>query len=225
MTYVIANPHGSYTQFVRLLEVINFNKDDIMFILGDIVDYGSEPMDLLCDLTFRENIWAISGEHDRLAYRMLKGFDDMLKSGETPDADYIAEMTDWMQKGGKTTLDTFRTLDNDMREGVLEYLEELNAYETIEVAGKEWLLIHSSINGYDICKDFEDYAPEDFSSDDGVRSINGYTVVCGHLPTTVNFAADGKINKGDGFIAVDCGAGRGGKLACLCLDNGEEYYV
>ena len=36
---------------------------------------------------------------------------------------------------------------------------------------------------------------------------------------------DGKIYKGDGFVAIDCGAGRGGKLACLCLDNGEEYYV
>ena len=91
MTYVIANPHGSYTQFVRLLEVINFKKDDVMFVLGDIVDYGSEPIDLLCDLSFRENIWAISGEHDRLAFRMLKGFDDMLKNGGTPDAEYISE--------------------------------------------------------------------------------------------------------------------------------------
>ena len=127
MTYVISNPHGSYTQFVRLLEVINFSKDDVMFVLGDIVDYGSEPMDLLCDLSFRENIWAISGEHDRRAYRMLKGFDDMLKNGGTPDANYIAEMTEWMATGGKSTLDTFRTLDNEMREGVLEYLEELPA--------------------------------------------------------------------------------------------------
>ena len=37
MTYVISNPHGSYTQFVRLLEVINFSKDDVMFVLGDEV--------------------------------------------------------------------------------------------------------------------------------------------------------------------------------------------
>ena len=29
MTYVIANPHGSYTQFVRLLEVINFVANNI----------------------------------------------------------------------------------------------------------------------------------------------------------------------------------------------------
>ena len=38
MTYVISNPHGSYIQFVRLLEVINFSKDDVMFVLGDIVE-------------------------------------------------------------------------------------------------------------------------------------------------------------------------------------------
>ena len=40
-----------------------------------------------------------------------------------------------------------------------------------------------------------------------------------------NFNSDGKIYKGDGFVAIDCGAGSGGKLACFCLDNGEEYYV
>lgn len=225
MTYVIANPHGAYTQFVRLLEVINFGKDDVMFVLGDIVDYGDEPMDLLCDLTFRENIWAISGEHDRLAYRMLKGFDDMLKNGGTPDADYIAEMTDWMTKGGKPTLDSFRALDNDMKEGILEYLEDLPAYEMMSAGGKEWLLVHSSVDNYDADTDFEDYEPDDFSADTGVRKIDGYTIVCGHLPTTDNFACDGKIHKGDGFVALDCGAGRGGKLACFCLDNGEEYYV
>ncbi len=225
MTYVISNPHGSYAQFVRLLEVIDFKKDDVMFVLGDIVDYGSEPMDLLCDLSFRENIWAISGEHDRLAYRMLKGFDDMLKNGGAPAPEYIAEMTAWMQNGGKTTLDSFRALENDMREGILEYLEELPTYETIDADGKEWLLIHSSIEGYDPDVDFEEYDADAFSADDACRKIDGYTVVCGHLPTTENFACSGKIHRGDGFVAIDCGAARGGSLACLCLDNGEEYYV
>ena len=26
-------------------------------------------------------------------------------------------------------------------------------------------------------------------------------------------------------IAIDCGAYDGGKLACLCLESGEEFYV
>jgi serine/threonine protein phosphatase 1 len=30
---------------------------------------------------------------------------------------------------------------------------------------------------------------------------------------------------GNGSIAIDCGAVFGGKLACLCLDNGKEYYI
>ena len=180
---------------------------------------------LLCDLTFRENIWAISGEHDRIAYRMLEGFERMLKSGESPDADYIAEMTEWMQKGGKVTLDAFRSLEADMREGILEYLEDLPMYETINVGGTEWLLVHSGVEGFDPDTDFEDYDADAFSSDDAERKIDGYTVVCGHLPTNENFACDGKIYKGDGFVAIDCGAARGGKLACFCLDNGEEYYV
>jgi serine/threonine protein phosphatase 1 len=156
---------------------------------------------------------------------MRKGFDDMVKNGGTPDAEYISEMTEWMTKGGKTTLDTFRTLDNEMREGVLEYLEDLPSYEIMNAGGKDWLLVHSGIEGFDPDVDFEDYEPEAFSSDECDRKVEGYTVICGHLPTTEYHSCDGKIFKGDGFVAIDCGAGRGGKLACYCLDNGEEYYV
>ena len=225
MTYVISNPHGAYTEFDRMLEIIKFGKDDVMFVLGDIVDIGSEPMDLLCDLTFRENIWAIAGEHDKQAHRMLEGFERMLKSGESPDADYIAEMSEWMQNGGKVTLDAFRALDSDMREGILEYLEDLPTYETISAGGTEWLLVHSGIKGYDPDIDFDDYEEEAFFFDEADRKVDGYILVCGHLPTNDNFACDGKIFKGEGFVAIDCGAARGGRLACLCLENGEEYYV
>lgn len=225
MTYVISNPHGCYDQFVTLLETIKFGKDDVMFVLGDVVDYGPETMDLLCDLTYRENIWPVAGEHDRRAYRMLLGFDKMLKEGGTPDADYIAEMSEWVANGGQVTLNAFRELDEDMKEGVLDYLFELPPYETVTVGDKEYLLVRSGIAGYKPGRDLDDYDEEDFFADDGARKIEGATVICGHLPTTEFFDGMGEIFEGDGFIAVDCGAARGGRLACLCLDNGEKYYV
>lgn len=225
MTYVIANPHGCYDQFVSLLEEIKFSKDDVMFVLGDMVDYGNETMDLLCDLTFRENIWPVAGERDRLAYRMLSGFDKMLKEGGAPDADYIRDMTDWAGNGGQTTLDAFRGLDEDMKEGVLEYLADLPSYETVNVGGREWLLVHSGIAGYTPGKDLDSYDDEAFFADEGERNVSGMTVVCGHLPTTEHFDGKGEIYEGEGYYAIDCGAGRGGRLGCLCLDNGAKYYI
>jgi serine/threonine protein phosphatase 1 len=154
---------------------------------------------------------------------MLYGFDRMLKSGATPDAGYISEMTQWVQDGGQTTLDGFRALDADAREGVLDYLEEMTLFEEVEVKGKNYLLVHAGIADFDPDTDLEDYQPEDFFTEplDASRPLlDGVTVIVGHQPT-----ASGKITYGEGSIFIDCGVANGGKLGCLCLENGEEYYV
>ena len=117
MTYVTSDIHGNYQKFCELLEQIRFKDEDVLYVLGDTVDMGDEPIALIEDLSMRPNVYAIAGEHDYLAARMLYGFDRMLKSGATPDAGYISEMTQWVQDGGQTTLDGFRALDADGRMG------------------------------------------------------------------------------------------------------------
>ncbi len=225
MTYVVSNLHGALKEFSELLDTINFSKDDVMFVLGDIVDYGEDSVELLCDLSFRDNVWAIAGEHDRLALQMLEGFENMLASGSAPDEEYIAKMNEWMSKGGAVTLNAFRSLEKDMREGVIEYLSDLPTYEVMTIDDTDYLLLHSGIKDYSADVELDEYEESAFCEDDCTRKIDGYTVVCGHLPTNVYFEGDGDIYHGDGYIAIDCGASRGGRLACLCLEDGREYYV
>lgn len=223
MTYVMSDIHGNYQKFCAMLSEISFREEDVLYVLGDLVDFGEESMALISDLSLRLNVYAIAGEHDFLAARMLHGFDKMLKSGAAPDADYIAEMTAWVQDGGQSTLDDFRTLDADAREGVLEYLADMTLFEEVTVKGKQYLLAHAGIVGYDPDKDPEDYAPEDFfteTPDASYPPVEGATVIVGHVPTV-----SGRIEKGEGSIFIDCGVAEGGALACLCLETGEEYYV
>ncbi len=219
MTYAVSNIHGCYSQFIKLLSDINFGKDDVMFVLGDVVDIGEETGELLCDLACRENVWPVAGEHDALAAKMLSGFEEMLKNGTAPSEEYIKDMQKWTAMGGKATLDAYRALEADMREGVIDYLADMPAYESVEVNGREWLLVHSGIANYVPGKDLDEYEPEAFFADGGTRRVDGVTVICGHVPT------GGRIEHGDGYVAIDCGAARGGALACFCLDNGAEYYV
>ncbi len=223
MTYVMSDLHGNYQKFLEMLEKISFSDNDILYILGDILDYGDEPMELIADLSVRLNVYPIAGEHDFLAARMLKGFDGMLKSGASPDPAYIAEMTQWVQEGGQSTLDGFRALDEEQREGVLEYLEEMTLFEELEINGKQYTLVHAGIADYNDGDELEDFLPEDFFSEplDPARILmkNG-TVVVGHKPT-----ASGKIERGEGSFLIDCGVCEGGSLGCLCLENGKEYYV
>ena len=217
MTYVVSNLHGNYDKFTELLRSISFKDSDLMYVLGDIVDFGEQSMELIEDLSMRPNVYAIAGEHDYLAARMLHGFDKMLRTGATPDADYIAEMTAWVAEGGQTTLDGFRALDADAREGVLDYLSEMTLYEEADVRGKTFILLSRGIANYDADTDLEDYEPEDFFSDDATApEIEDATVIVGGEVTK-----SGKIEREGNVIRINCGA----KLACLCLENGKEFYV
>ena len=223
MTYVMSDIHGNYQKFLSILDQISFKESDVLYIVGDLLDHGEETMELISDLSLRLNVYCIAGEHDYLAARMLAGFDKMLKSGATPDAEYIADMTAWVQDGGQVTLESFRALDEDGREGVLEYLEELTLYEDVKVNGKRYVLVHAGIADFDADSDLEDYLPEDFFSeplDASYALMEDATVVVGHIPTK-----SGKIERGEGSIFLDCGACEGGRLGCLCLENGKEFYA
>jgi serine/threonine protein phosphatase 1 len=217
MNYVISDICGNYQKFKELMDNVLINDSDTLYVLGNTVDFGDEPMELIEDISMRSNVYAVAGARDYLAARMLYGFDKMLKGGTTPDASYISEMTEWVANGGQTTLDGFRTLDADAREGVLDYLTEMTLYEEANVKGKTYILMSRGIANYDADTDLEDYEPEDFFADDAeAPQIEDAIVVVGGEPT-----ASGKIERDGNVIRINCGA----KLACLCLDNGKEFYV
>lgn len=52
-------------------------------------------------------------------------------------------------------------------------------------------------------------------------------VITGHTPTMTigSNPRPGNIYKYNNHIAIDCGAGFGGRLACICLETMEEFHV
>lgn len=228
MTYVTSNLHGDYEGFLKLLGAIDFNEDDLMYILGDIVDYGEGGIDLINDISMRYNVYCVVGEHDFTALRMLSGFSKMLESGETPSAEFISDMTGWNADGGAVTLAAFRDLDADGREGVIDYLSDMALYEEIKVGAERYLLVHAGIANFSPDIDLDTLAPEDFfgeALDLTKKYYSDRTIIVGHNPTTSENGGDDRIYYGNGSIDVDCGAGRGGRIGCLCLENKREFYI
>ena len=222
MTYVTAGICGDWNKYNALLRAINLKETDVLYVIGDVADYGEQGMAVLTDMSMRANVYPVSGKHDLLALRMLNGFDKMLKSGAMPDPDFSAEMTAWAADGGKPTLDGFRALDEEMREGVLDYLSEFALYEELEVKGKEYVLVYAGIGDFDPDTSLEEYEPEDFfvPAEAEGRFFEDRTLIVGCVPTE-----SGRIERADGVIRLDCGAREGGALAALCLETGEELYV
>jgi len=229
MTYVVSNLHGNMEKFQKLLDDVAFTENDVMYVLGDIVDYGEDPMGLLCDLSMRFNVLPIVGEHDLRALKLLKALDEMLREGGMPDAEVLGQMTEWISEGGQKTIEGFKALDEEMREGVLDYLADMALYEEVTVGGRKYLLVHAGIADFDPDMPLDEYMPEDFIREplDMEREyFEDATVIVGHVPADSLPGADaGMIYYGEGSINIDGGLAYGGKLACLCLDNGKEYYV
>ena len=74
MIYAVADIHGCYQEFLQLLEKINFADEDEMYILGDMVDKGPDPIRLIQDLMARPNIYPILGNHDFAVITVLRKF-------------------------------------------------------------------------------------------------------------------------------------------------------
>ena len=222
MTYVTAGIYGNWEKYNRLLQAIDLKDTDVLYVIGDVLDYGEQGMEVLTDMSMRANVYPVAGAHDFLALRMLAGFDKMLRDGASPTPEFAAEMMAWANDGGKPTLDGFRALDADMREGVLDYLSEFALYEELEVKGKDYVLTYAGIADFDPDTPLEDYQPEDFFSPakKDERFFDDRVLIVGCQPTD-----GGRIEKEHGIWRLDCGLLQGGKLGCLCLESGEEFYV
>ena len=90
MIYVMSDIHGNYSAFQKMLKQINFTDDDILYIAGDLVDYGADSMELICDISMRSNVYSIVGEHDWEALKMLSGFSKMLTLSDGKSSAYIS---------------------------------------------------------------------------------------------------------------------------------------
>ena len=55
MIYVISDIHGCYKEFLEMLRLIDFSAKDDLFVLGDVVDRGKDPMQ------YYENRFLVTG--------------------------------------------------------------------------------------------------------------------------------------------------------------------
>ncbi len=74
-TYVIADIHGHYDAYLEALAFIGFSEKDTLYIIGDVLNRGSQSIPLLQDIIKRKNVVLIKGNHELM---MIPIFNDLM---------------------------------------------------------------------------------------------------------------------------------------------------
>jgi serine/threonine protein phosphatase 1 len=224
-TYAISDLHGCYEEFMALLEQIKFNSDnDVIYILGDVIDRGDKPIDCLNFIRKAKHIHLLMGNHEVI---MLDYYDR--KDRRT-----------WLHNGCESTIEQLNALSEAERNKIFAYVRKRPYYKTITVNGRRYFLSHA---GLDISLPFTRQTKKTltWSRDEFYRekALNSHICIFGHTPTP-NLNTDLYVeedederencsiwldNRHNDKICIDCGCVFGGALSALRLDDGAVFYV
>ena len=217
--------HGCHGLFVRMLEKLRFGDGDTLYFLGDAADRGPEGIRVIRELMARPNVLPLLGNHEDMFRRAIRA-----EGLPRPDRAARRNFRNWTENnGGDITWAAYRALPEPERREIAEWLESLPLYYELRAGGRDFLLTHAGVGGYAPEKDLRACALDDFiwgrTDYSRVYYADRY-LVTGHTPTAlIDPRSRGRIWRGNGHIAIDCGAVYFGTLGCLCLDTLEEFYV
>ena len=121
-TYVIGDIHGQFEQLNTLLKKMEFNENDYLYVMGDVVDRGRDSIKCLQLLMSLDNCSCIIGNHEVMAYKCLKLLQNEITEEfiDKLDQDDILYLSDWIENGGNPTIEEFARLSEEEANSILE---------------------------------------------------------------------------------------------------------
>lgn len=129
--------HGNYSMLVEALKQIGFNfptikspksKHDYLFLIGDLVDRGDQCLELLQFVRHNPSVFAVRGNHEKMAYDGLTGS--------------MSQYSSWMVNGGEWANDIDRFVLRDY----LRWANHLPDLMEVNINGEHKIgLAHASV--------------------------------------------------------------------------------
>ena len=218
---------GYYDKFIKMLDLIDYNSDDSLILIGNIIDKNLNSIDMIN--------WIINYKYPRIMLlrgsneeEFLQCIDKVLKSKSIrslvcDNYDYYTIINTLILNGISLELlyKTFNTSKQYKRKiGSYTYTFANSCVPSLDYKNKKEFCLYSSY------EDIIEY---------GGISIPFYYNIFGHYPTTEYYDKEnnkGKIIKlsynNKNLININCGVylpNDQGKLSCIRLDDLEEFYV
>ena len=239
MFYILSDIHGQKRRFDSIMKQIDLQPEDTLYVLGDVIDRNRDGIRILRQLMTMPNVKMILGNHEHMMLDALYYSHNSYEFGWA----YRQEqrMNLWYRNGGKVTHDHLKRIRKSLRNEIFEYLDNLPLNEELVVNGNRFILAHAApVELFAKYRSFTKYTSEkDFAlwyrfNEFDTSPCDG-TVIFGHTITS-HFQPNSPlcIWHGPGLICIDCGCStpewndphstRKGRLACLRLDDMQEFY-
>ena len=251
MIYAMSDIHGQYEAFIDILDQIKLTQSDIIYFLGDYVDWGEgsiKVIDKCMQLEEKGLAKCLIGNHDLMFLNQLKK--DVSRYGCGLGNSLIVDNC-WSSNRGLETYYDYSLLEDSHKEKIYNWLDNLPYTLEAEINNKKVLFAHS-VPFTQLNKNDSNYiyfreqavwdrSLTEYSSEQQIEFINGKEgfkvtpdspckiydyYVHGHTPTD-----DFDIKANDYEINVDCGAKLIGydydircSLGCINLLTKEKFY-
>ncbi|CAN5158879.1 metallophosphoesterase family protein [soil metagenome] len=197
--WAISDVHGCAKTFKQLLDRLELQPDDYLYLLGDYINKGPRSKKVLKTIIkLKEDghkIRCLMGNHEDLLLRALE--DPLL-------------IPMFNQHGGKETLKSFKVKSiNDIPTEYINFFHSLEYYIELE----DFVLVHSTLNFLDK-NPFTDRHAMLWTKGNRIipAKIQYRRIIHGHTPTKLNVIKNGLKKPKNYALCIDAG----------CVYNGEE---
>lgn len=230
MIYCCSDLHGCFDAFIKLLKKINFSGNDTMYVLGDNIDRGCQPVELLKFIFDNDNIISLMGNHEEFLVKYI--------DGDFDNRDRLL----WDRNDGEITrlaFDKLKKKDPVLCKNIIGYIKTwddcivLDHY-ILSHAGYNAIKLNNTTPAIESLKEMTHdefvWSREEFYK---YKGIDDYITIFGHTPTRL-IRDDFKQKQSDDIwicdkyhdkIGIDGAIAYGGQLNCINLDTMEIIVV
>jgi serine/threonine protein phosphatase 1 len=223
MIYILSDIHGNKQAWDEMKTL--FTANDTIYVLGDVIDRGPAPIEILQEIMHMDNCHMICGNHESFMMDVLN-----IKSEAALGYCSSEDLSLWFHNGGEVTFEQFLNLPIKEQREIKSYLAALPFEYNIKVNDTNLVLCHAAPISYYDRFDHDKQTAAEFALWDrdaliavaeGKKSVPENTIVIsGHTPT-FNLIGTSECFYTPQWINIDCGAAYpqyGGKLSVIKIN-------
>lgn len=132
-TYVFSDVHGHNRTLDRLLSKVQPAEDDEIWVLGDLVDRGPDPLDAIRTCRALPNTHVLMGNHEDMMLYFFKNPNDFAMSFQ------------WDFNGGHTTKNDLSRLSESELIDIVDWTDNLSLSAHVTVGERQYILVHAGL--------------------------------------------------------------------------------